>query len=168
MGLKCCSLLSYQRLFSNSKDTLPREGFPCGSAGKESTCHVGDLGLIPGLGRSPGEGKSCPLQYSGLKDSIDCIVHGVTKSRTWLSAFHFVSRDTPKQKWLSSSSSVVQSCLTLCDSMDCSTPGLPVHDQLLEFTQTHVCWVSDAIQPFSPSVVPFSSCSQCFPASGAF
>ena len=54
---------------------------PCGSAGKESACHSGDLGLIPGLGRSPGEGKGYPLQYSGLKNSMDCIVHGVAKSR---------------------------------------------------------------------------------------
>ena len=52
-------------------------GLPCGSAGKESTCNVGDLRSIPGLGRSPGEGKGCPLQYSGLKNSMDCIVHGV-------------------------------------------------------------------------------------------
>ena len=56
--------------------------FPCGSAGKESTCNVGDLGSIPGLGRSPGEGKGYPLQYSGLENSMDCIVHGVTKSWT--------------------------------------------------------------------------------------
>ena len=64
-------------------------GFPCGSAGKESVCNVGNLGLIPGLGRSPGEGKGCPLQYSGLENSMDCIVHGVAKSRTRLSDFHF-------------------------------------------------------------------------------
>ena len=64
-------------------------GFPCGSAGKESTCNVGDLGLIPGLGRSPGEGKGYPLQYSGLENSMDCIVHGVAKSQTRLSVFHF-------------------------------------------------------------------------------
>ena len=51
-------------------------GFPFGSAGKESACNVGDLGSIPGLGRSPGEGKSYPLQYSGLDNSMDCIVHG--------------------------------------------------------------------------------------------
>ena len=57
-------------------------GFPCGSAGKESACSVGDLGSIPGLGRSPGEGKGCPFQYSGLENSMDCIVHGVPKSRT--------------------------------------------------------------------------------------
>ena len=45
--------------------------FPCGSAGKESTCNAGDLGLIPGLGRSPGEGKGYTLQYSGLENSMD-------------------------------------------------------------------------------------------------
>ena len=54
-----------------------------------STCNAGDLGLIPGLGRSPGEKKGYPLQYSGLENSIDCIVHGVAKSRTRLSDFHF-------------------------------------------------------------------------------
>ena len=66
-------------------------GFPCSLAGKESACNAGDLGLIPGLGRSPGEGKGYPLQYSGLEDSMDCIVHGVAKSRTGLSDFHFHS-----------------------------------------------------------------------------
>ena len=64
-------------------------GFPGGSAGKESTCNEGDLGSIPELGRSPGEGNDYPLQHSGLEDSTDCIVHGVTKSRTQLSNFHF-------------------------------------------------------------------------------
>ena len=53
--------------------------FPCGAAGKESTCNVEDLGWIPGLGRSPGEGKGYPLQYSGLENSMHCIVHGVTE-----------------------------------------------------------------------------------------
>jgi len=65
------------------------QGFPGGSAGKESTCNVGDLDSIPGLERSPGKGKSYPLQYSGLENSMDCIVHGVTKSRTPLIDFHF-------------------------------------------------------------------------------
>ena len=51
----------------------------CGSAGKESACNAGDLGLIPGLGRSPEEGHGNPLQYPGLENSMDCIVHGVTK-----------------------------------------------------------------------------------------
>ena len=52
-------------------------GFPCGSAGEESVCNAGDLGLITGLGRSPGEGKGYPLQYSGLENSMDYTVHGV-------------------------------------------------------------------------------------------
>ena len=65
-------------------------------------------------------------------------------------------------------SSVAQPCSTLCDLMDCSTPGLAVHHQLPEFMQTHVHWVSDTIQPFSCSVAPFSSCLQSFQASGSF
>ena len=62
-------------------------GFPGGSADKESARNAGDLGLIPGSGRSPGEGKGYPLQYSGLENSMDCIVHGVAKSQTRLSKF---------------------------------------------------------------------------------
>ena len=56
--------------------------FPGGSAGKESTCNMRDLGLIPRLGRSPGAGKGYPIQYSGLENSMDCIVHGVAESDT--------------------------------------------------------------------------------------
>ena len=63
-------------------------GFPYGSAGKESTCNVGDLGSIPVLGRSPGEGQDHSLQYSGLENCMNCIVHAVTKSQTQLSDFH--------------------------------------------------------------------------------
>ena len=55
-------------------------GFPCDSAGKESTCNVGNLSSTPGLGRSPGEGKGYPLQYSSLENSMECKVHGVAKS----------------------------------------------------------------------------------------
>ena len=58
------------------------KGFPCGSAGEESTCNAGDLGLISGLGRSSGEGKGYPLQYSGLENAMDYVVHGVSKSST--------------------------------------------------------------------------------------
>ena len=64
-------------------------GLPLWLSYKESTCNVRDLGSIPGLRRSPGEGKCYPLQYSGLENSVDCIVHGVTKSQTRLSDFHF-------------------------------------------------------------------------------
>ena len=64
------------------------KGFPGGSAGQESACNAGDLGSISRLGKSPREGKGYPLQYSGLENSIDCIVHGVTKSQTCLSGVH--------------------------------------------------------------------------------
>ena len=64
-------------------------GFPCGSAGKESACSAGDLGLISGLGRFPGEGKGYPLQHSGLENSMDYVVHGVSESWTRLIDFHF-------------------------------------------------------------------------------
>ena len=109
--------------------------FPGGSAGKESACNGGDLGLIPGLGRSSGGWKGYPLKYSGLKNSMDYTVCN----------FHFTSVQF---------SSVVQSCPTLCQPMDCSTPGLPVYHQFPKLTQTHVHWVSDAIQPSHPLLSP--------------
>ena len=59
--------------------TCIRIGFPESSAGKESACNAGDPGSIPGLGRSPGEGKGYPLQYSGLENPLDCIVRGVQR-----------------------------------------------------------------------------------------
>ena len=62
-------------------------GFHGGSDRKESACNAGDPGSIPDLGRSPGEGKGYPLQYSGLENSMDYIVHGVAKSWTLLSDF---------------------------------------------------------------------------------
>ena len=65
------------------------EGFPCGSGGKVSARNEGDLGSIPGLGRSPGDEKCYLLQYSSLENSMDCIVHRVAKSQTQLSDFHF-------------------------------------------------------------------------------
>ena len=80
------SLVGYSPWGHKESDTTERLHFPflflIGLAGKESACNAGDLGLIPGLGRSPGEGKGYPLQYSGLGNSMDCIVHGVTKSQT--------------------------------------------------------------------------------------
>ena len=57
------------------------KGFPCGSTGKKSACNAGDLSSIPGLERSPREEKGYPIQYSGLENSMDCIVHGVEKSQ---------------------------------------------------------------------------------------
>ena len=104
--------LSLKELHRISNDfflhSSPPQGFPCGSADKESTCNVGDLGLIPGLGRPPGEGKGYPFQYSGLENSMNCIVYGVTKSWTGLSDFHFTS--------LSSSSSLISTLLLILPS----------------------------------------------------
>ena len=76
-------MIGHQLLNKKKKfEGLPWWCFPGGSAGKESTCNAGDLGSIPGLGRSPGEGKGYPLQYSGLENFMDCIIHGVTKSQS--------------------------------------------------------------------------------------
>ena len=66
-------------------------GFPGSLAGKESACNVGDLGSIPGLERCPGEEKGYPLQYSGLENSMDYIVHGIVNSQTQLKDFHSLS-----------------------------------------------------------------------------
>ena len=76
-------------------DRLPTPGFlgfPGGSSGKESTHNAGDLSLIPGLGRSAGEGKGYLLHYCVLKNPMDRVAHGVAKSQTQLSDFHFTSR----------------------------------------------------------------------------
>ena len=76
---------SWVRKIPWKRDRLPTSvflGFPSGSDGKESTCNAGDLDSIPGLGRSPGEGKGYAIQYSGLENSMHCIVHGVPKTQT--------------------------------------------------------------------------------------
>ena len=76
----------HSRIFSlNAVDpnpNVPKDSvvIPCGSAGKEFTCDEGDP--VPGMGKSPGEGKGYPLQYSGLENSMNCIVHGIAKSQT--------------------------------------------------------------------------------------
>ena len=98
---------SWVRKIRWRRDRLPTPiflGFPCGSAGKEFACNAGDLSSITRLERSPGEGKAYPLQYSGLENSMDSIVHGVAKSQTRLSNFHFH-----------------------CTPMDCSPPGYSVY-----------------------------------------
>ena len=82
-NLQMCTQKTFQESATVSKSSYDLYlSFPCGSVGKESTCNAGDLGLTPGLGRSPGEGKGYPLQYPGLETILSCRVHGVTKSRT--------------------------------------------------------------------------------------
>ena len=93
---------------------------PGGSDGKESDCNSGDLGSIPGLGRSPGEGHDHPLQYSGLENFIDCIVHGVAKSLTRLSDFHFpqcscLENPTDRGAWWATVPGVAESRTRLSD-----------------------------------------------------
>ena len=92
--LNILSDLAYQTqwlstFYSKLKMFMPSLGFPDSSVGKECTCNAEDSSLIPRSGRSAGEGLGYPLQYSGLENSMDCIVHGVTKSQTRLSDFHF-------------------------------------------------------------------------------
>ena len=77
-------------------------GFPGGSAAKNPPANAGDLGSIPGLGRSTGEENSYPLQYSGLENSTGCIVYGVAKSWARLSDFHQRLKEqltTIKNRW---------------------------------------------------------------------
>ena len=88
--------------------TIMDKGFPGSSAGRVSACNAGDLGLIPGLGRSPGEGNGYPLQHSGLEKSIGCTVHGVATSRTQLSYFHFLS------SWTDCVTAGIKRCRVVC------------------------------------------------------
>ena len=114
---------SWVRKIPWRRDRLPTPvflGFPCGSAGKESPCSVGDLGFIPGLGRSPGEGKGYSLQYSGLENFRDYTVHEVVKSQTGLSDFYFHFMylwlfSTLFYSWSCSSSLFISSfCFSFC------------------------------------------------------
>ena len=121
-------------------------GFPCGSAGKESACNGGDLGSVSGLGRSPGEGKGYPLQYSRLENSMDrgpwrATVHGVAKSWILLSDWtelnwtaHLKFKVNNVDCWILEKvkMKVAQSCLTLCDPMDYRVHKI-LHVRILEW-----------------------------------
>ena len=111
---------------------------------------------IPGLGRFPGEGHSNPLQYSSKIHCYFSKKEYFLKS-SWWHRFAFLSvlyRKSLLNDLSVQFRSVTQSCPTLCNPMNRSTPGLPVHHQLPEFTQTHVHQVGDAIQPFHPLSSP--------------
>ena len=106
-GVICLQSKGLSRVFSSTTvwkhqffSTQPSLEEPTGgSDSKESSCNAGDLGLIPGLGRSHGEGKGYPLKYSGLENSMDYIVHGVANSRTWLSDFHIMRKHQMNLIW---------------------------------------------------------------------
>ena len=164
-------------------------GFPGGSEVKGSACIAGDLGSIPGLGRSPGEGNGKPLQYSCLENPMDgeawwATVHGVSKSRTQLSDFTFTFHLLGVLVFQKSSKILLcishegkpgpcpklvlsQWCPTLWDLTDCSMPGS------LSITNSRSCpnsclssqWCHPTI---SSSIVPFSSCLQSFLALVSF
>ena len=135
---------------------LHKEYFPGGSVVKNLTTNVGDEGDADSIlvsERSPGEWNDNQPQYSCLWNPMDrgawqATVYRVSKSWTGLSDL------TTKRCSTVQFSSVAQLCLTLCNPMDCITPGLPVHHQFPEFTQTHVHWVSDAIQSSHPLSSP--------------
>ena len=145
---------------------------PCGFDGKISASNEGNTVLIPRSGRTPGGGHGKRIQYScwempRTEEPGGLQTMGVTKCRIQL---RLTLPDPIVLEWLIKPQfSSVQSLshVRLCQPMNRSTPGLPVHHQLPEFTQTPVHRVGDAIQPSHP-VVPFSSCPQSLPASESF
>ena len=140
----------------------PTGGLPRWLSGKESTCQTGDSGHTSSIlasGRSSGGWNGNPLQYSCLRNPVDrgasqSAVYGVARVRHDLATKQF--------------SSVAQVCPSLCGPMDCSTPGLPVHHQVPEPTQTHVHWVGDAIQPSHPLSSPSPPAFNLFKHQGLF
>ena len=129
---------------------------------KNPPANAGDSGSVPGSGRSPGGRHGNPLQYSCWRipwteepDGLQSI--GVAKSwiRLKCLSMHEYLNPNPGSIHKIQFSSVAQLCPTLCDPMNCSMPGLPVHHQLpAEFTQIHVHRVDDAIQPSHPLSSP--------------
>ena len=141
---------------------------------KNPPANAGDVGLIPGSRRSPGEGNGNPLRYSCLENPMDrgawrATVHGVPKSQTHTiregrgcreeggaAKKHQCSLGAGScSKRSAQFNSVAQSCPTLFNPSDCSTRGFPVHHQLPGLTQTYVHKVGDAIQPSHPLLSPF-------------
>ena len=134
----------------------------CSPRGREESDTTERLHFHFSLSRI-GEGNGGPLQCSCLENPRDrrpwwASVYGVAQSWTRLTQLSSSSSSSRKKDYslwqMPQFSLVIQSCPTLCDPMNRSTPGLPVHHQLLEFTQTHVHRVSDAIQPSHPLSSP--------------
>ena len=160
------------RVFKHFSFCLKAKRLPGGSAGKESACNAVDLSSVPGLGRSPGEGNSYPLQYSSQENFMDCIVHGVTKSQTWLSDFHLKAvrgTKTSEMEW--------ETATGLCNGMDDLCEAISFHSDFQE-TKRNLCPTSHSSLLKAPSMCLFSSmflyvylmsmhtsalyCSECF------
>ena len=139
-------------------------GFPGGSDAEESACSTGDLGLIPGLGRLPGEGNGYPLQYSCLENSMDRGTwwkyspwgrneSDMTEQLTYFFLIVVVQSLSRVQLFVTPWTAACQASLSFTISRSCSNS----------------CPLSQWCHPtISSSVVPFSSCLQSFPASGSF
>ena len=176
--------------------SLVQKSFSGGSYGKESACNAGDLGLIPGLERSPREGHGNTLQYCCQENPMDrgawwSTVHGAKAGgegddRGWDGWMASLTQWT--QVWVGSGSwwwtgkpgvlqsmgarlsnwTELKSCPTLCDPMNCSMPGFSVLHYLPEFAQTQGPLSQRCHPTISSSVAPFSSCPQSFPESESF
>ena len=131
------SLLTVYFVKLGSNFILILHMYKCDSDRKESTCNARDPGSVPGLGRSPGEGNGYLFHCFCQENSMD---RGSWQARITSdpSPWGCKELDMTEKLTLSRFSSVAQSYLTLCNPMDGSMQGLPVHHQLLEFTQTHV------------------------------
>ena len=124
-------------------------GFPGRSVVKNLPASEGDGSSVPGWGRALGGGNGCPLKYSCRENPMDRGACPWARQRA--------GRDlvTKQQRMvIIQFSSVAQSCLSLCNPMDCLMPGFPVHHQLPELAQTHVHRASNAIQPSHPLLSP--------------
>ena len=121
----------------------------CNSAGKESACNAGDVDLTPGLGRPPGEGEGYPFQYSGLENSVDYKIHGVAKSQTGLSNFHFHFSLSLSGRSLKEGNGYPLQYSCLENSMDRGAFWAIVH----RATKSHVCLTFSLSLCKSPSAV---------------
>ena len=130
-------------------------GLPWWLSSKIYTCSVGNLGSIPGLRRSPGEGNSYPLQYSGVENSMDCIVHGVTKSHTWLSDFHIGGHMSPAF-WTSLPPPILSHLSSLSQSTNLSSLHLTANPHWLSILYMIMCMFQcyslSSSYPLSPTV----------------
>ena len=143
------------------EDSSLEQGIPCGPAGKESTCNVGDLGSIPGLGRSPEEGNGYPLQYSGLENSMDCIA----KSWTRLSDLHFHFTFSLEEPW---SGYVCHSVQLLSRVWLFATPRTAAHQASLSITNSRSWLKLLSTESVMPSNHPFLLLPSIFPSIRVF